>query len=549
MEAMIESAAGNDDRPWTLEDGELSVMPAITCDQAIFTSVPGVMGEGYRIIAASRGLKPEEKQTITRLSPSHGALCRLPESPSQRGVRGPSSGFVAGAPGTAGRPSVDGAGNRTDDAQVAAAFYVLPTGRLCAAYSCHAGAEHTGRGGQRVYTHNAIFDASEFAACGYNPCNVFRAMHAAGLTTPQLTPTQTLPEIRLIVEQGCPLQGSDVRIPDRMPIILQALLNEQCMIVNVPDGWLDSAEALLISLPGPLRSKIGFSAGLRFSMGRPHRLQLLFDDGKAARTRRAGPSTQFVDCTGTERSATVRQGAGTRTEHGSAWLTFVERHWKQGDFGGLARRTSRTFDDVSPCGRERIARLYNQIDDLPNAETADTLAAVVAHLAATHQDVDKELHVEWVQTARTTLTDRFACAAWPDAKAHWPTVVSLWRSSTQGTAFAQPLIRQLLQCATTSGPMEAAEAALDVARDLPASDESAAHKALLVDVLHGLTDWIASQRVCATGPKETLDPAQLEHLQALCERWRNLKPDIVAHPRITEHLLGRRQPDEPVTNG
>ncbi|MCH7885685.1 MAG: hypothetical protein IIC01_10595 [Planctomycetes bacterium] len=524
-------------------------MSAITCDQAIFTSVPGVMGQGYRIIAASRGLKPAEKQTITRLSPSHDALCRLPEAPSQLGVRGPSSGFVAGTPGKAGRPSVDGADDRTDDVRVAAAFYVLPTGRLCAAYSCHAGAEHTGRGGQRVYTHNVIFDADEFALCGYNPCNVFRAMNAAGLTTPQLTPTQPLPEIQLIVEQGSPLQGSDVCIPDRMPIILQALLNEQCMIVNTLDGWLDMVEALLISLPGPLRSKIGFSAGLRYSTGRPHRLQLLFDDGKAARSHPAGPSTQYMDCTGTQRSATGRQVAATRTEHGSAWLTFVERHWKQGDFGGLARRTSRNFDDVSPCGRERIAGLYNQIDDLPNAETADTLAAVAGHLESTNQGADRELHAEWVQTARTTLTDRFTCAAWRDAKAHWPTVVSLWRRSTQGTAFAQPLIRQLLQRATTSAPMEAAEAALDVARDLPASDDSAAHEAMLDDVLGCLADWIASKSVCAAGPKEKLNPAQLDRLQALCDRWRTLKPDSAVHSRITEHLLALRQPDESVANG
>ena len=209
------------------------------------------MGEGYRIIAASRGLKPAEKQTITRLSPSHDALCRLPESPTQRGVRGAGSGFLACAPRTAGQTLSESAGDRTDEIRMAAAFYVLPTGRLCAAYTCHAGAEHTGRGGQRVYTHNAIFNADEFALCGYNPCNVFRAMHAAGLTTPQLTPTQTLPEIQLRVEQGSPLQGFDALTPDMMPFILQALLNEQCMIVNTIDGWLDSAEALLISLPGP----------------------------------------------------------------------------------------------------------------------------------------------------------------------------------------------------------------------------------------------------------------------------------------------------------
>ena len=50
----------------------------LTCDQAIFTSIRGPMGEGYRIVAASRGLRPEEKQAITRLSPSHEALCWPP---------------------------------------------------------------------------------------------------------------------------------------------------------------------------------------------------------------------------------------------------------------------------------------------------------------------------------------------------------------------------------------------------------------------------------------------------------------------------------------
>ena len=50
----------------------------LTCDQAIFTSVRTPMGEGYRIIAASRGLSSPEKQAITRMSPSHGALCVSP---------------------------------------------------------------------------------------------------------------------------------------------------------------------------------------------------------------------------------------------------------------------------------------------------------------------------------------------------------------------------------------------------------------------------------------------------------------------------------------
>ncbi|MBU0718028.1 MAG: hypothetical protein KJ749_07255, partial [Planctomycetes bacterium] len=103
---------------------------SIKCDCAIFTSVRTSMGEGYRIIAASRGLRPDEKQVITRNSPSHNGTCAPPSSADAE------------------TPTV-----------VGAAFYPLPPGRLCVALSTHAGAEHTGRGGPRVYTYNVVFDA------------------------------------------------------------------------------------------------------------------------------------------------------------------------------------------------------------------------------------------------------------------------------------------------------------------------------------------------------------------------------------------------------
>ena len=71
----------------------------LSCDQAIFTSVRSPMGEGYRVIAASKGVKPKEKQEITRNSPSHDALCISLEDDRH-------------------------------DGPLAAAFYPLETGRL-----------------------------------------------------------------------------------------------------------------------------------------------------------------------------------------------------------------------------------------------------------------------------------------------------------------------------------------------------------------------------------------------------------------------------------
>ena len=47
------------------------------------------MGEGYRIIASSRGLRPDERKAITQNSPSHDALCRPAEVVGpEAGIRG-----------------------------------------------------------------------------------------------------------------------------------------------------------------------------------------------------------------------------------------------------------------------------------------------------------------------------------------------------------------------------------------------------------------------------------------------------------------------------
>ena len=99
----------------------------VHADQVIFTSIRSPTGEGYRIGAASPGVRSDEKRMIMQRSPSHASLCD--ESPTA----------------------------------VACSFYRLSTGRHCVASSRYAGVEHTGRGGQRVYTHLVLLD-DEIAA-------------------------------------------------------------------------------------------------------------------------------------------------------------------------------------------------------------------------------------------------------------------------------------------------------------------------------------------------------------------------------------------------
>ena len=291
--ARVESApAGPADRGGIRAD-------AVACDQAIFTSVRAPMGEGYRISAASKGLGVDEKQCITQHSPSHDAL--LIRSPGAK----------------------------------AAAFYGLPTGRLCVALSLHAGAEHTGRGGQRVYTHAIVIDRAGFEEFGYNPFQVLRAMESAGATAPKLKPPPVLEHIRLIATSFCGHSDAQrapegVSLPWRTFILDRLLSRERLLLVHPEDGF-SLVEHVLLGLPGSARIDVSFGLGLRFSAGRRFTLGVLSEDERLLQGRIAGQNVRLISPHSEEAPATPA----------SEWLTFVRRHWEQGAQVLLNDRTSR----------------------------------------------------------------------------------------------------------------------------------------------------------------------------------------------------------------
>ena len=229
----------------------------IACDQAIFTSIRSPMGEGYRIVAASRGLKPEEKQAITRCSPSHEALCAPRDE----------SGSDADATGTA--------------------FYTLPSGRLCAAFTCNAGAEHTGRGGLRVYTQNVVFAETDFAKCGYNPLAVLRAMKVAGMTAPQLHTKPGAPLVPLVADaSACNLDGAACSTPDPAGVARAA---HGWKAVAVESEGMDGGPSAGARIPG---MKVSFR-GLRFSVGRTACKSFTTNGGTRSRLGSGNPLCRF----------------------------------------------------------------------------------------------------------------------------------------------------------------------------------------------------------------------------------------------------------------
>ncbi|MFQ5590797.1 MAG: hypothetical protein ACE5HE_06530 [Phycisphaerae bacterium] len=451
----------------------------LACDQAVFTSIRTPMGEGYRIIASSRGLRAVEKQMITRSSPSHEGLCR----------RSPEAGVAASGP-------------------EGAAFYRLPSGRLCVALSCFAGAEHTGRGGQRVYTQCAVFDEDSFPQCGYNAFNVLRAMVAAGLAAPRLEPSATLPPIALVVNAGPDDSGELTLHPeigtDCRRRVLQGLFDNRSMIVDVEGEWLQSAELLLLGVPGPARADISFSAGARFSLGRGHRLHLLHDARGEARARTSGQPVDFIK-------------PGEETGSGrcnSAWMQFVEHCWSRSLNAMLAERTSRPFSDVGPAARERVGRLYNAIDGISETHSARLVDLSIEQLRSAQPAVEGEIARELVERAGAELVRRITAERWSDVKRYWPKLIEMYGRPGQPAAFALPLLEQALCCAMRDDPLDAATTALDLTLPAQPCHDTSAVEAMCDRVIKRLVAWAP-----------TASGTERERLLSLCDRWRPLRPD------------------------
>lgn len=463
---------------------------SLHCEQAIFTSIRTPTGEGYRVVSASGGLRPEDKQLITRMSPSHDALCAEH--------------------------------SETDTEVAGVSFYAMPREQVCVGISRFAGAEHTGRGGMRVYTYNLIFDARELACVGFNPFVIVRSAVAAGLTDPQLKPAPMLPEVDLPVgttfENGLPRSDSRNGLflltgPWRI-YALNRLLEGESILLNLPHGWLAAAETLLLGIPGPMRAGLSFSAGLKFSSGRTHRLALTKEDARATRSRLAGRPIEFFDPT----------TAGDPPPLSGEWLQFVEHHWSEGNFTQLAARTSQPFARCDYSARERLAEAFNAIDHGEALSNEEQLQRIESHLSLTSAEqtpevAEREIATELCDRARQRLMDRFARGTWSEIQSVWPHLCELWRRTDASCAFLQPLVEKGLAVAGAVHAAVAAEAALEITLLSDYAEVRLRQVAFVDRVLACLGDWAQK---ADDGAVNSL-PGQNKSLSALVSRWNQFR--------------------------
>ncbi|MFN2375777.1 MAG: hypothetical protein ABR538_04520, partial [Candidatus Binatia bacterium] len=122
---------------------------ALPCDRAIFTSLPSPTGEGYRLVAWSGGVRPEERVELTRRAPSHGSLC-----------------------------------SETAGSRALMQLRLQSTGRVAWGLVRVSGAEHTRRGGGRVWTDFFLCAPAQAERAGLHPHHLRTALAAAPAAKP-----------------------------------------------------------------------------------------------------------------------------------------------------------------------------------------------------------------------------------------------------------------------------------------------------------------------------------------------------------------------------
>lgn len=331
------------DRTATLTSSADNDTSSLTVDHAVFTSVRSPMGEGYRIIAATGGLRPDERMEATRRAPSHGALDT--DHPDALGVIG----------------------------------FPLPTGRYCVGFVRHAGKEHTARGGLRVHTHFVFLSRSQFAAFACDPWLVAGAIAAIDGDDPLLKAATTFPKISL--GEGCSqLPDASPRIPavevGWLQSIVAAALRGTSLVANSATVTGGSEQLAWRVIPSVMREKRSISIGITHAPSRG--LDICFVSERVEETRRAvhGTRTLWVDPAA---PLPGQAATGAPTMHNPVsggfddWLALTNTTLESGRVGELIRLCDAIDGDATPEGLSTTARLYGHLDQV-NLADADTVA-------------------------------------------------------------------------------------------------------------------------------------------------------------------------------
>ena len=382
----------------------------IELDQAIFTSAESIMSQGYRVVAHTPRITAEEKKTIATSSPSHGSLC-----------------------------------DKSDDA-AGISFYPLPTGRYCVARSCYAGQEQTGRGGRRVLTHVFVLDDGQMSAFTWNPLSVLRALQERqAFELPDRLP-DTLETVAVAPCTGNGAQAVAAAMSDLgdQPFLclLSELIGDACVIVAGLDLATTTTEGLLMAAPRGLRARFDFSVGLRFAIGRRHRLNWVEADPRSTKRIIRGQKFRLLERLHEGRVPPFKM---------VPWSEMVADCRQTSSIEELARLTDEEFDDDSPELLERVAGRQIELNHVRERSIDALFQTLLSKVDTEATRVEQRLDQRYRATARDCLVSRLTALPREEAVGYCPALASL--------AETDPTFEQLKQALA-----EGSEAAADTAR-------------------------------------------------------------------------------------
>ncbi len=218
-------------------------------EQAVFTSLVRRGRRGYHLVSRSRGVDDSDARTLTRWAPSHGALI------------------------------VD-KNNRTS-----VNFHGVPSGCFALSRTCAGPPEYSGRGGQQLYTHFLLVDATALESVGFHPFSIYRDAMALGCFLYQLNPDEVLEPVLLShLHPQCDKgfwadRARKLGFLKPMSVV-DRLLSGQPTRVTYSGDRVALAECLISMLPSESVRNTSFATSLLPSAVQPFALSLIGADLK-----------------------------------------------------------------------------------------------------------------------------------------------------------------------------------------------------------------------------------------------------------------------------
>ncbi len=385
-------------------------------DQAIFTSAETVMGQGYRVTAASPGVTSDEKKCISRHSPSHEALC-----------------------------------DKSADA-VGLAFYRMDSGRYVLARTCYAGQEQSGRGGKRVLTRVFVLTSDQCAAFRWNPFDILRAasvhidptrsVQRSGCELETVSLRGPLPDGRGSVVGDSDGYAGDVEISrgvaaihDGRHVVSEAVylylldvgIGGSCVVVNELPRAHAVLESILLAMPVSKRRQFEFSIGLRIALSRRYQFHCIDGDTKSVTRIVRGHDIKFID----DVTALSKAGASR-----SRWTELVADCFQSQCLTDLVELCTRHCTSDVDDALDGLVSRQMVINHLPE-RTLSALVGLVRESRADGCEPDGAIERDganiterWLESrlhnkARATLLNRLAQSTPTDIRGVWDDLITL----------------------------------------------------------------------------------------------------------------------------